>query len=938
MRIQQLTGAEAVASLQSSFKGLEPAEAARRLAEFGPNAVERVRAERPFGRFVRGFTHFFALVLWLAAGLALVAEWRAPGQGMATLAVAIVGVILINGLFSFWQEHRAERAVAELQRLLPHRVRVTRGGDLLELDTTRLVPGDVILLEEGDDVPADCRLLEAAGLRANNATITGESVAVSRDASPSDEPEVIHSTNVLLAGTQVGAGRATAVVFATGMHSELGKIAHLTQTAGEPLSPLQKEIIRLSRIIALLAMALGAVFFVIGLALGLPFWANLTFAIGIIIANVPEGLLPTVTLALAMGSQRMARRNALVRHLPSVEALGSATVICTDKTGTLTQNCMTVREVVVAGEFHVAGEVPAQLDGDPVSPWRHFIRVAALCQDVKEVERNGHLQRAGDPMELAMLSMADRATSEFRGVKRIGELPFDGDRKRLSTLNRTPDGLVFCTKGAPETVLPLCDRAVDRGGIVPITAALLEQHARAQQQMAERGLRVLAFASREVADVGTGRTTPPDEAQLKSIEDGGLVLCGLVGLEDPPRPEVPEAVRKCRAAGIKVIMETGDHPGTAVAIGRQTGLCTGEPLVITGEQLRRMTPIQLQLALDAPEVIFARAGADQKLHIVRALKRKREIVAVTGDGVNDAPALRESDIGIAMGRSGTDVAREAADMVLLDDNFASIVAAIEEGRTVYANIRKFITYILTSNIPEIIPYLAFVLFRIPLPLTVVQILTVDLGTDMLPALALGAEPPQPDVMRRPPRPLGQRLFDVPLILRAYLFLGPIEAVAALASFFFVLHGAGWTYGTALGASDPLYRQATTACLTAIIVMQIVNVFLCRHERESSRRIRLRTAKWILLAVATEVIVILLLNYTRAGNAVAGTAPIGASVWLFVVPFAVAMLVLEEIRKGMVRRTAKRVSAGVPSLRPELTAASSGTPGGAKPDAGCVRHV
>jgi magnesium-transporting ATPase (P-type) len=533
----------------------------------------------------------------------------------------------------------------------------------------------------------------------------------------------------------------------------------------------------------------------------------------------------------------------------------------------------------------------------------------ALCHDLEEVERDGRLCLVGDPMDLALLGMAGRVAPGCVHVKRIGELPFDGDRKRLSTLHRMPDGLVMCTKGAPETVLPLCNRAASEGGIVPLTASLLEEHVRAQQRMAEQGMRVLAFASRNVADVGDGETASYDARRLSSMETGGLVLCGLVGLEDPPRPEVPAAVRKCRAAGIKVIMVTGDHPATAVAIGRQIGLCADEPLVIIGDQLRRMSPIQLQLALDAPEIVFARAGADQKMDIVRALKRKREIVAVTGDGVNDAPALREADIGIAMGRAGTDVAREAADMVLLDDNFASIVAAIEEGRTVYANIRKFITYILTSNVPEIVPYLAFVLFRIPLPLTVVQILTVDLGTDMFPALALGAEPPHADVMRRPPRPTGQRMLDVPLILRAYLFLGPIEAVAAMAAFFFVLRGAGWIYGTPLEASDPLYRQATTACLTAVIVMQIVNVFLCRHDRESSLRIRLGTVKWVLLAVVTEVAVILLLNYTRAGNAVAGTAPIALSVWLFVVPFAVAMLVLEEVRKAVARRTATNSNPG-----------------------------
>jgi calcium-translocating P-type ATPase len=717
MRIQQVTSVEALASLQSGADGLPQAEAARRLVEYGPNAVERVRREPLARRFLRGFTHLFAAVLWVAAGLSVLMAWRQPGEGMGTLAGAIIAVIVINGVFSFWQEYRAERAVEELQRLLPHKVRALRDGTTVELETEEVVPGDVILIEEGDDVPADCRLLEAVGLRVNNATVTGESVAVARDARPTDEPELMRSENILLAGTAVVAGRGKAVLFATGMHSELGKIAHLTQTTGQTVSPLQREIIRLSRFVAILAAGIGIAFFLIGLALGSPLWANATFAIGIIIANVPEGLLPTVTLALAIGSQRMAKRNALVRHLPSVEALGSATVISTDKTGTLTQNKMSVREAFVAGETRTP---PFGSNTDEPASWLPFYRVAALCHDVKEVSRDGRRQFVGDPMEIALIEMASGSSHASGTAVGVGEIPFDADRKRLTTLHRINSTDVLCTKGAPETVMPLCDRTVaGNGEVVSITTDVRQAYTHAQDQMTTRGLRVLAFAWRDSALPCAHPDGADDQDALQDAEASGLVLCGLVGLEDPPRPEVPDAIRTCRAAGIRVIMVTGDHPRTAVAIGRQTGLCTGEPLVITGDQLRRMSGIQLQLALDAPEIIFARTAADQKMQIVNALKRKREVVAVTGDGVNDAPALRAADIGIAMGRSGTDVAREAADIVLLDDNFASIVAAVEEGRTVYANIRKFITYILTSNIPELVPYLAFVLSRIPLPLTVI---------------------------------------------------------------------------------------------------------------------------------------------------------------------------------------------------------------------------
>lgn len=409
--------------------------------------------------------------------------------------------------------------------------------------------------------------------------------------------------------------------------------------------------------------------------------------------------------------------------------------------------------------------------------------------------------------------------------------------------------------------------------------------------MASVGLRVLGFAWRAV-EPGYDRN------QLEQ----DLILTGLAGLEDPPRPEVPEAIRKCHQAGIKVIMVTGDHPHTALAIARQIGLVqSNSPELITGEQLHRLSHTQLRLALDAPEIIFARVGADQKMHIVHALQAKHHIVALTGDGVNDAPALRAADIGIAMGISGTDVAREAADMILMDDNFASIVDAVEEGRAVFQNIRKFLTYILTSNTAEVVPYLAFVLFGIPLPLTIVQILAVDLGTDLFPALALGIEKPDPLVMRQAPRPRHERLLNRPLLLRAYLFLGVITASAAMAAYFFVLHHGGWRYGQVLASDAPLYVQATTACLSAIIVMQIVNVWLCRSSRVSIFSMSFTSNHWILTAITFEILLILFIDYSHVGNLIYGTAPISWQVWLFVVPFALGMLLLEELRKWLVRR-------------------------------------
>jgi magnesium-transporting ATPase (P-type) len=496
-------------------------------------------------------------------------------------------------------------------------------------------------------------------------------------------------------------------------------------------------------------------------------------------------------------------------------------------------------------------------------------------------------------MEMAFVELAERLMPDAAAHARLDEIPFDVERKRLSTLYQRADGdggLVLYTKGAPETVLPLCVAMQHREQIRPLTPSERQTVLHAQEAMAADGLRVLAFAYRLMA-------ARPDQARLEEA----LIFAGLIGLEDPPRPEVPAAIQHCADAGIKVIMITGDHPHTAMALARAIGLIQGpQPTIITGDDLRRMSETQLQLALDGPEVLCARVSPDHKMRIVEALMRKGHIVAVTGDGVNDAPALRRANIGIAMGRSGTDVAREASDMILLDDNFASIINGVEEGRAVFANIKKFLTYILTSNVPELIPYIAFVLLPIPLPLTIIQILAVDLGTDMVPALALGAELPEPDAMRRPPRSARERLWSWPLLARAYLFLGVMEAAAAMAAVFFVLRQAGWTAGASLGPRDPLYLQATTACLAAIVVTQVVNVWICRSERASVLAFGPRSNPLILWGIAVELGLLAAIMWLPLGQRLFGTAPIPAGAWRVMLPFAAMMLGLEELRKWMVR--------------------------------------
>jgi len=879
MKIHQLNVDQALASLNTSEQGLSIAEAQRRKLEYGSNHIEEAKRKPLWLTFLGEFSHFFAIILWAAAAIAFVAEFLQPGQGMATLAWAILGVILINGLFSFWQQYRAEQAIAALRKLLPLDVKVVRDGEMRLVEAAELVPGDILLLQEGDRVPADCRLLESFSLRVNNATITGEAMAKARDAYPSLQEDAVRSKNILFAGTSVVSGEGKTLVYATGMQSEFGKIAHLTQAVVESLSPLQREIIRLSRLVAILATGLGLLFFLIGRGMGLNFWENFIFAIGIIVANVPEGLLPTVTLSLAMATQRMAKRNALIRHLPAVEALGAATVICTDKTGTLTQNRMSVKQLWLGGLGQVGIEDPI-----PNAGYRPLFENAALCHNLNR--SNEHW--VGDPMEVALVELAQVRLGGLPAYEKKNEIPFDTDRKRLTTVHSTLDGDILYCKGAPESVLPLCSSILLNGLAMPLEEEQREQIRQVQESMATNGLRVLAFAHRAV------------EAVDKGALERELIFSGLMGLEDPPRPEVPDALAKCREAGIKVIMVTGDHPRTALAIARQIGLVQSDkPVILNGEQLHRMSNTQLQLALDAEEILFARVTADQKMRIVHALKRKKEVVAVTGDGVNDAPALKAADIGIAMGLCGTDVAKESADMILLDDNFATIVAAIEEGRAVYDNIRKFLTYILSSNIPELMPYLAFALFKIPLPLTIIQILAIDLGTDMVPALGLGVERPDPDIMKRPPRPRKERLLDWGLLARSYLFLGMLEAGASMAAFFYVLRQAGWQ-GEMLDHHAPLYLQATTATLVAIILMQIMNLMLCRSQSRSIFGTRTFPNFLMLVGIALEILIAVFISYTPWGNEIFGTAPLEWQAWLYIIPFMFGMLALEEVRKWVVR--------------------------------------
>ncbi|MDI6906911.1 MAG: cation-transporting P-type ATPase, partial [Thermoanaerobacterales bacterium] len=837
--IHHLRPEEVYISLRSSPEGLSADLVRERLAVRGRDPYIQSHFAFWAKKVVKQFSHFLAIVLWGAAVLCFGLERFQPGEGMLNLGWAIVLIVSVNGAFSFVQEFRAEKAARALKKILPLKARVVRSGTVAEVPVDDLVEGDVVLLREGDRVPADIRLVETDDLKVNNAVLTGESDVLLRTADASPAESIFDADNIVFSGTLILSGRGTGVVFAAGSRSRFGRVARLTTEITKGSTPLEKEIARASRTTTLIAACLAAVFFALGVAVKRPFLDNVLFAIGILVALIPEGLLPTVTLTLAAGSQRMARRHALVKELSSIETLGCTTVICVDKTGTITQNEMTVKEVWVPDNSEDARQ-------------RAYL-VMGLANTVSPLWSEGG-EMPGDPMEVALL----RASSDY--LKGSGDSPkthlvdmlgFTPERKRLSVLYSPEgrEGLFLATKGAPETVLPLGR----------LTAEEVRRVEKAVLEMSGRAMRVLALARRAV---------PPGEGREAALLEREMEFVGLVGLIDPIRPEVPEAVARCHTAGIRVMMITGDGAATARAIAAEAGLvpADGEPVtVLTGDIVDGMGSEELKNALRAKHVVFARMQPEHKLRVVTALQEKGEIVAMTGDGVNDAPALRKADIGIAMGLRGTDVARESANLVLLDDHFATIVNVIEEGRAVFANIRKFVTYILSSNIPELVPFLAHVLLRIPLPLSIIQIMAIDLGTDMLPALALGLEKPRPEMMNRPPRSRHEPLLTRGLLLRAYGFLGVIEAAAGMAGYFYVLHRGGWHWGQHLAQANVLYLQATTACLSAIVFAQVGNLFACRSAADSTFRIPLNNPA-ILWGLVWELGILALVACTGPGRA------------------------------------------------------------------------
>ena len=853
--------------LGSSADGLTGAEAATRLSRYGPNQL-RVRKDVPeIVKFLREFTNFFALLLMVGGGLALLADYLDPGQGNLYIACALFGVVFLNSTFTYLQEHQSEKIMESFQRMLPSTVVALRGGARVQVAAEDLVPGDIIHLSEGDRVPADCRLISANRLTVDMSSLTGESEPQEMDADHRDD-EVLQSRNMCFSGSLVQGGDAVAIVCDTGMETQIGKIVELTKSTSQVETPIRRELKHFIKIISGIAIFLGVSFFIVSIAVGRGELASLIFAIGIIVANVPEGLLPTVTLALTMASKRMARKKALVKNLESVETLGNTSVICSDKTGTLTQNRLSVTSFWIGGTAGSAAE-PATFHGDSFAD---ALLAMTACNNAHATP-DGFV---GDGTEIALLSYAADQTGAMTRTAgdRVAEEPFSSETKRMMVVNRLADGdaLVASLKGAPEVVLDLCDRIRMDGEIRALDDAARANVLEGYRELALRGERGLAFAVRSVDD--------------ENVPMEGYVFVGIVGMIDPPRAEVPEAISKCHSAGIKVVMLTGDYGLTAETISRQIGLIRGEGRVIQGDELAGMSDADVDQALRVPEIIFARISPEQKLRVVRAFQAQGEVVTVTGDGVNDAPALKNADMGVAMDLNGTDVAKEASDMVLMDDNFATIVAAVEEGRTIFDNIKKFIAYVLLD---------------IPLPLTVVLILAIDLGTDIVPALGLGAERPETDVMNKPPRKRSERLLTPTLLFMSYGIIGVIQAAAGFFTYFVILYSGGWQWGTDLPTSDPLYRTAITGFFASIIICQVADVLICRTRRQSLVTAGVFSNRLVWLGIGTELVLLAMISYVPAFNTFFGTAPLEAWHLMLSVPFAILILAGDEVRRILVRR-------------------------------------
>jgi len=928
--------------LSTSPHGLTSAEASKRLREHGPNILPAQRRQLLRQKLLVQFRNLFNVLLIAAAALSFIAGMTSNDPSSINMGLAIIGAVLISILFAIFQERRAERAVEAIRELVPMSAKVVRDGQIKPVQLADIVPGDVLSLEEGDKVAADARMIVSYELSVDNSTLTGESEAQPRTTFPEAGASgvgILACPNMVFAGTTVAAGSGKAVVLATGARTQFGRAVAMTREVEEPLSPLQQELDRTAKLNFALAFLVGFIFLLLArMVIGLELGPSLLFMIGVMVSLVPEGLQVTVTLALALSSLSMSRRNVVVKRLSAVETMGSTTVICTDKTGTVTEGQMTVKMAWMGGRiYHVSGEGyepegSISLEGKRVAAsddqdLRLLCAAAALDNTATLVppldRRKSRWTAVGDSTDAALLVLAAKAGLQYKQAQnelpRVGMIPFESARKMMSSVHRTPDGgLTAYVKGAPHEIVAKCSCARWKGNPVPMTAELAELINGQIDRFAREAYRVLALAHRELP-------SGLDKFEAPAVEKD-LTFIGLVAILDPPRPETPEAVRKARAAGVKIVMLTGDHRLTAEAIARKVGIITGaDHSIVTGDELAAMDEQKLSKTLEGPELVFARIAPEQKLRVVRALRAMGETVAVTGDGVNDAPALLEADIGISMGLSGTDVARESSDMVLMDDNFASIVNGIEEGRSVFDNLKKFIVYVYAHNWAELLAFIAFVLLGTPLPLAVVQVLAIDLMMEIPPSLSLTLEPPEPGIMERPPRSRRSRLFDLGALARS-AYIGVFIGIAALLLCFLAWSQGGWAPGSSTIKDPSVYIKGTTVMMAAIMAGQLGTLLATRTNVRSAFTVSPLRNKWLLAAIMVEVLVLLAVVYVPPLQMLFSTGPLAPVDWLYIYSFFPAIILMEEGRKYLLRRFVLPAPVAVPLAVPAREAAPAALPG------------
>ncbi|ABO50219.1 ATPase, P-type (transporting), HAD superfamily, subfamily IC [Desulforamulus reducens MI-1] len=889
-------------------KGLDEQQARERLEKIGPNKLTSSKKKSPWKMLLDQFKDFMVLVLIAATFVSgMLGEWAD--------AVTIMIIVVVNAILGFVQEFRAEKSMEALKALTAPEALIIRDGIERKIPASDLVPGDIVLLDTGDKVPADLRLLSVANLGVEESALTGESNPVKkRVENMADQSEVSlgDTHNMAYMGTVVVRGKGKGIVVATGMFTEMGHITKMIQEAAEEQTPLQRRLDQLGKALVVFCLLICALVVVLGVMRGEPVYQMFLAGVSLAVAAIPEGLPAIVTIALAIGVQRMIKRNAIIRRLPAVETLGCATVICSDKTGTLTENQMTVREVLVGNtKVRVSGEGydpkgEFRFDGPKGPEFSLLLKCAALCNNAKLTKgeitvggifRNlnkGNLSRvwgvAGDPTEGALMVMAAKGKIWRKDLEsdeqRIMEFPFDSIRKRMSVIYQDTKGnLTAYAKGAPDVMLDLCTHIQRDGRVIPLSDHTKQEILKKNSEMANNALRVLALAYRNL-----GTVTAEDDLNEDQVEQQ-LILLGLAGMIDPPRPSAIQSIQACRRAGIHTVMITGDHQLTAQAVAKELGLLARNAKVLTGAQLDRLDDDELQAQAELTSV-YARVTPKHKLRIVRALKCNGHVVAMTGDGVNDAPAVKEADIGVAMGKAGTDVTKEASAMVLADDNFSTIAAAIEEGRAIYDNIRKFIRYLLSCNVGEVLTMFLAVLMGMPLPLLPIQILWMNLVTDGLPAMALGVDPPEKDIMYRRPRDPQESVFSQGLGWRI-MSTGTIFALGTLIAF-------------AVGLMMGQVELARTMAFNTLVFFQLFFVFSCRSERHSVAEIGMFGNPHLVLAVITSACLQLSVNYISFLQPIFHITPLELKHWVVVLSIALVPQVLSSLGKAIKDRAKEKI--------------------------------